>query len=109
MKWWLWGDAQSEVVGHEMVAVGRCTAEVVGHEMVAVGRCTAEVVGHEMVAVGRCTAEVVGHEMVAAGFLARCFSGPLPDVRCHITVHKMCCVRRQIKYFRERNVFNCNS
>ena len=31
-----------------------------------------------------------GNEVVAAGFLSHYLSGPLPYVRSHITVNKMC-------------------
>ena len=37
--------------------------------------------------------EKVAH-VVAAGFLSRYLSGPLPYVRRHVTVNKMCWVRR---------------
>ena len=35
-----------------------------------------------------------GHVVAAAGFLSHYLSGPLPYVLRHITVSKMCCVRR---------------
>ena len=37
--------------------------------------------------------------MAAAGFHSRYLSGPLPYVQRHITVNKMCWVRRKIKHF----------
>ena len=37
-----------------------------------------------------CLSERVAHVMAAAGFLSRYLTGPLPYVRRHITVNKMC-------------------
>ena len=40
-------------------------------------------------ATSRSNSERVAH-VVAAGFLSLYLSGPLPYIRCHITVNKMC-------------------
>ena len=34
--------------------------------------------------------EMVSHVVAAAGFLSRNWNGPLPYVRRHVTINKMC-------------------